>query len=74
MDELEKIFAQAGIETVEDLEEKMDGEIYIELYDYWCRNGMPYGTMKARDGDPDQWMFYQMEKMLPYRVDITEFQ
>lgn len=73
--ELQALCDRAGIKTVEDLEEKMDGDIYHDLYQYWvCTGLMPYGTAKARDGDPDQWIFDQMEPMLPYRVDITELQ
>lgn len=28
----------------------------IRLYEYY-EDEMPYGTMKARDGDPEQWLF-----------------
>ena len=62
---LQKILDRAGIVTIEDLEEKMDGEVYHELYNYWLNSGeMPYGTAKARDGDPDEWIFYRMEELL----------
>lgn len=41
-----------------------DGELndllYDELYDYYSNNGeMPYGVMKARTGDPYQWVMYR---------------
>lgn len=30
---------------------------YDVFYDYYCNNGeMPYGTAKARDGDPYEWI------------------
>ncbi len=30
-------------------------ELYSELYEYFLED-MPYGTAKARDGDPVQWI------------------
>ena len=31
--------------------------LYEDLFDYYMHSGeMPYGTMKARDGDPDVWI------------------
>ncbi len=36
-----------------------------ELYTHFCNNGeMPYGTMKARDGDPTQWIIDRLEREL----------
>lgn len=29
--------------------------LYLKLYGHFV-NEMPYGTAKARDGDPDQWI------------------
>lgn len=30
---------------------------YEVFYEYYCNNGeMPYGTAKARDGDPYEWI------------------
>lgn len=39
----------------------MDDDLYQRLYAYYTSpargpDGMPYGTAKARDGDPDQWI------------------
>ena len=37
--------------------EDMDEDLYDALYDYYCAQGeMPYGTMKARTGDPYSWV------------------
>jgi len=34
-----------------------DDELYMELFSYYSQTGdMPYGTQKARDGDPYQWI------------------
>lgn len=39
------------------LDGKDDDKLQQALYDYYCDSGeMPYGTMKARDGDPDNWI------------------
>jgi hypothetical protein len=36
-----------------------------ELYTHFCKEGeMPYGTMKARTGDPDYWILEQLDKIL----------
>lgn len=36
----------------------MDADIFDKLFTYYCNSGeMPYGTAKARDGDPGQWIF-----------------
>ena len=36
-------------------------KLYNELYDHFASNGdMPYGIMKARTGDPIQWIFEQV--------------
>jgi hypothetical protein len=32
-------------------------EVYEALFTYFCNNAsMPYGTAKARDGDPIEWI------------------
>ena len=37
------------------------------LYDYFLNNGdMPYGTAKARTGDPDNWIVQRLEYILKY--------
>jgi hypothetical protein len=37
-------------------------ELYDDLYDYYCTNNlMPYGTAKARTGDPFEWITHQFE-------------
>lgn len=43
--------------TKEDIEnDNLDPELFEELYEFWLTE-MPYGTAKARTGDPDQWIF-----------------
>lgn len=52
-----------------DLPEK----IYDSLYEYYCGNNeMPYGTQKARDGDPHNWIVGQIEyEFLPRDTDLS---
>jgi hypothetical protein len=39
-------------------------DLYQDIFDYFADSGeMPYGTMKARDGDPDQWIQSELEDM-----------
>jgi hypothetical protein len=39
--------------------------LYDALYDHYCNNGeMPYGTMKARDGDPYEWVTQRLDREL----------
>ena len=49
------ILDKYGIKNPDDVE--YGSEVYQELYNYFANSGeMPYGVMKARDGDPDQWI------------------
>ena len=53
--------AQATV-LVEALEEggsidDVDGSIFESVFNFYCANNeMPYGTAKARDGDPYEWI------------------
>ena len=43
--------------------EDLDEDLYDALYDYYCDMGeMPYGTMKARDGDPFEWVTQRFDR------------
>ena len=54
-DEVKAILDKYGIKNSDDIEYGSD--VYMELYSYFADSGeMPYGVMKARDGDPDQWI------------------
>jgi hypothetical protein len=40
-------------------------DLYHALFDYYCDNGeMPYGTQKARDGDPVEWINDRLDSYL----------
>jgi hypothetical protein len=43
----------------------LDDNLYDALYDYYANSGeMPYGTMKARDGDPYEWISDRLDQEL----------
>ncbi len=47
----------ATIEATGDMSE----ELYQDFYKYYLLLGeIPYGTAKARDGDPYQWVFHRL--------------
>ena len=42
----------------------MDSQLYMDLYSYYLDSGeMPYGTAKARDGDPVEWILDRLDDM-----------
>lgn len=43
---------------------EMPDAMYDALYDYYTENGeMPYGTAKARDGDPAEWIENKLDEL-----------
>jgi len=43
--------------------DELDSDLYHALYDYYSDHGeMPYGTMKARDGDPYEWVTMRFDQ------------
>ena len=50
----------ADIDTIVDT----GTELYEDLYGYYVNSGeMPYGTMKARDGDPVEWISMRLDDL-----------
>lgn len=41
--------------------EELSPELFDKLYDYYL-DEMPYGTAKARDGDPYEWIYDKLEE------------
>jgi len=41
------------------------GELSYKLFEFY-QEDMPYGTQKARTGDPDEWIFAQIESELEH--------
>jgi hypothetical protein len=43
----------------------LDNDLYYALFDYYSDAGeIPYGIAKGRDGDPYEWVTYQLDKEL----------
>jgi hypothetical protein len=43
--------------------EELSTDLYHALYDYYVDHGeMPYGTAKARDGDPYEWVTHRFDR------------
>ena len=40
---------------------KSDRTYYDVLFEYYLEE-MPYGVAKARDGDPEQWLYHRLER------------
>ena len=49
-----KMFPKATYDAIEGTD--FDDDLYEALYSHW-QSEMPYGTQKARDGDPGEWIF-----------------
>ncbi len=57
--DIKKILERHGIKSLDEIE--VGEPIYDSLFDYYVDSGeMPYGTMKARDGDPCEWITYKV--------------
>lgn len=53
--------------------EDMDQDLYEALFDYYSNSGeMPYGTMKARTGDPYEWVCDRFEREMHPSHDSLE--
>ena len=59
-DEVKAILAKHGVSNIDDME--LDGELYQDLFDYYS-DEMPYGTQKARDGDPMDWIISRLDDL-----------
>ena len=52
-DLVKEILDKNGVTDLDEIE--AGTEVYEELYDFYA-DEMPYGTQKARDGDPVEWI------------------
>ena len=59
-DEVKAILAKHGVSNIDDME--LDGELYQDLFNYYS-DEMPYGTQKARDGDPMDWIISRLDDL-----------
>jgi hypothetical protein len=71
---LDEIYEEAGLteDEIAEMPEFLDGDgefydstSYDKLYEYFAfeTGEMPYGTAKARDGDPDSWILEHLEAL-----------
>lgn len=51
------------VEKFRNDELEIEGEVFERLYDYYL-DEMPYGTAKARDGDPYEWIYQRLHEEL----------
>jgi hypothetical protein len=56
----------AGKKEIDDYD-----DLYQKLYGYW-QDEMPYGTQKARSGDPYEWIFQKLDSILEAQQSIKE--
>jgi len=57
--DIKQILDRHGVKSLDEIE--VGEPVYDSLYDYYVDSGeMPYGTMKARDGDPVEWITYRV--------------
>lgn len=54
-----------------DTEVYSDDKFYGKLFDYYQAE-MPYGTQKARDGDPAEWIYERLADEFAYLIEVTE--
>lgn len=59
-DEVKAILAKHNVSNIDDMEYGSD--LYQDLFDYYS-DEMPYGTQKARDGDPMEWIFTRLDDL-----------
>jgi len=53
-----------NLKTIDDVDAlEGDQAAFTYIYEYYLPE-MPYGTAKARDGDPYEWIYQQLEKEL----------
>ena len=69
------ITKEVEIKIIQILEGEMevydDDELSDKLYNMYV-DEMPYGTQKARDGDPYEWIYERLVSDFGYLTEITE--
>ena len=65
LDDIREIVAkhpEAWKKVLDDGDIYDDEKLYEELYEYFLSD-MPYGTQKARDGDPVEWITMRLDDL-----------
>ena len=61
-DEVKEILIKHEVTDLDQIE--YGSEVYDDLFDYYMSSGeMPYGIMKAREGEPDVWIVDRIFEM-----------
>ena len=55
-------YPEAYAKILDDGEVNDNEQLYDELFEYFLED-MPYGTAKARDGDPVEWITMRLEDL-----------
>jgi len=55
-------YPEAYAKILDDGEVNDNEKLYDELFEYFLED-MPYGTQKARDGDPVEWITMRLEDL-----------
>lgn len=59
--DIENVLQRHGVFMLSEFEQRAadgDGDLENDLFEFYSSTGeMPYGTMKARGGDPGEWIF-----------------
>jgi len=68
LDDIKEIVAkhpEAWKKVLDDGDIYDDTDLYSDLYEYYSTDPdyMPYGTQKARDGDPVQWITERLDDL-----------
>ena len=59
----------AVLDWLRNPEQDMSEEVFRKAFEYYANSGkMPYGTMKARTGDPEVWIAERLPR------DVEEYQ
>ena len=49
------------LQTILDTDDAPDNDFHFDVYSYYVNSGdMPYAIAKARDGDPDEWIYERL--------------
>ena len=57
-------YPEAYAKILDDGEVNDNEQLYEDLFGYYMESGeMPYGTMKARDGDPVEWISMRLDDL-----------
>ena len=57
-------YPEAYAKILDDGEVNNNEKLYEDLFGYYMESGeMPYGTMKARDGDPVEWISMRLDDL-----------